>query len=534
MHLLIEGALKNRGLSKFVFTCRPRLNYENSSFLQIELHGLSIEETRQLFKTRGVDVDIKHIDEVQELTQGHPLWLNLIATQILTNRVEIQEFIARIKSGKVSGLPNATLQEIWRTLKPKHQTLLRYLAEMVHPETESHLGQFVSGELNHNQFTKCLKQLRSLDLVVVKSPVSGPDTIELHPLIREFVRRQFSHSERYQYILAIVVFLDRYIAKYWPGLASEVSYGVLQNWTTKAELLINGGEYIKALQVLEEARRSLLQNGYSEEFVKLAATLFENLEWNEALINNSKTYDDVYEDFMDTLTTLGRFAEAEKFIKKFEDTVSGATPRRIAVCNMRTFLYWTQEKYDLAKEWGRRGVQFKSKNQLDTRHDCEHTLALARRDSGEVDEALSYFLFGNELETVLNPKEIISNRGGSFYGNIGRCLFFKGDYASAKICLIKSAFLLEKERHQIVLVNRGWAALWLGELFEKQEDYKITSICYKMAIIKWKSVSPQRAEKAEDALNRISKKYNNELKDWEIERAYTDWLNSTATLGSAS
>ena len=536
MHLLIEGALRSRGVARFVFTCRPRLKYEHPAFLQIELHGLTVAEARQLFRARGVNVDVKHIDELHGLTQGHPLWLSLIATQVLTNQADIHQFTARIRSGKDAGLPHVTLQEIWRTLKPKHQKLLRYLAETVRPETESNLEQFVSQELKHNQFAKCLRQLRALDLVVVKSPTSGPDTMELHPLVREFVRRQFSVSERSQYITAIVVSLERLIVKFRPVLATEVSYSVLQNWTAKAELLVNGGQYLQALAVLEEAKRPLLRNGYAEEFVRLATALFGVLEWNEALITDSKTYDDVYMDFVETLTQLGRFEDSDNYIKKFEETVSGATARHVAVCDMRTYLYWTQRNYDLAKEWGKRGVEFKTKSQLDTRHDCAHNLALARRDSGEIDEALKHFLHGLTLDVVLNKKEIISSRGGSYYGNIGRCLYFKGDFESAQLCLIKSALLLEKERNAIVLPNQGYAGLWLGQSLEKRRDFRMAYVCYMRAAIKWKMISPPRAETALAAAQLLSEKDTAlcDLKDWEIERIYTDWLDKLAVFTTAA
>jgi tetratricopeptide (TPR) repeat protein len=536
MHLLIEGALKSRGVARFIFTCRPRLNYEHPAFLQIELHGLSVEEARQLFRARGVNVEVKDIDELHELTQGHPLWLNLIATQVLTNQSNIHQFIARIKGGKDAGLPYVTLHEIWKTLKPKHQKLLRYLAETVRPETESNLEEFVSQELKHNQFAKSLRQLRSFDLVVVKSPVNGPDTIELHPLVREFVRRQFSVSERSQYITAIVVFLDRYIVKYRPVLAAEISYSVLQNWTAKTELLVNGGEYLQALAVLEEARGPLLRKGYAEEFVRLATALFGRLEWNEALITDSKTYDDVYKDFVDTLIQLGRFDDAELYIKKFEETVSGATARHVAVCDMRTYLYWTQGKHDLAKEWGKRGVEFKTKSHIDTRHDCSHNLVLARRDSGEIEEALGYFLHGLTLDTVLKPKEISSSRGGSYYGNVGRCLFFKGDLENAQLCLVKSAYSLERERHELTLLNQGHAGLWLGELLEKRQESRMAYVCYMRAANKWKLVSPHRAEKALAAAQLFSDKDKQlcDLKEWEIERIYTDWLDKVAVFTSVA
>ena len=108
----------------------------------------------------------------------------------------------------------------------------------------------VSREINANQFAKGLRQLSKLNLIVVKSPTNGPDTIELHPVIKEFIRRQFTHTERSHYISAIVVFLDQNIVKLRSSLDSEVSYHTLQIWTAKAELLINCGEYLAALLVL--------------------------------------------------------------------------------------------------------------------------------------------------------------------------------------------------------------------------------------------------------------------------------------------
>jgi tetratricopeptide (TPR) repeat protein len=418
------------------------------------------------------------------------------------------------------------LREIWRTLRPKQQKLLRYIAEIVHPETEKHLEEYVSRELNYNQFSKSLKQLRFLDLVVVKSPANGPDTIELHPLVREFVRRQFSHLERSPYISAIIVFVDKYILKFRPALDKDVSFSIIQYWTAKVELLINSGKYLNALLVLEEASGALLRCGYSEEFLRLAVSLFGNIEWSETLAADSRAYDDTYNDFINVLTQLGRFSETDHYIKKFEETISGATARRVLVCNMRAYLYWTNGEYGHAKEWGKRGVELKTKGDLDTRHDCSHNLALAQRDSGEVDSALAHFLGGITLSDVLNPNEVQSNKGGAFYGNIGRCLFFQDNLDGALICLIKSAFLIEKSNDEAIILNQGWAAMWLGELFEKRQEIELAFVCFSRAANKWKLISPFRSEKAAEAALRISRVMLNpmESQDWQIDRNYLDWL----------
>ena len=415
--------------------------------------------------------------------------------QVLTNRVELSDLISRIRAGKDAGLPSAMLQEIWRSLKPKHQKLLRYLAEMVRPETEKEIAQCIRSEINYNQLTKALRQLSALDLVVVKSPSSAPDTIELHPLLREFVRRQFSQSERSPYISAIIVFFDRLIVKFRPSLGEDVSYDVLQNWTAKVELLINSGELQQALLALDEIRTALLRNGYSEEFVRWAIALFVNIDLSEPADTDQKVQDDVLIELVEVLSQLGRFADAEDYAGRFERGVAGATARYVALCSMRAYLYWSREDLELAKEWGKRGVEVKAKGNLDTRHDCGHNLALAQRDSGEVEAALTYFLRGANLAEVVEPSLIDNARGGSFYGNIGRCLFLRADEAGAESCFVKAAWLLEKGKDQLVLLNQGWAAQWLGDLNERKNP-NLAYVFYRRAALKWKLIYPRRAESA--------------------------------------
>lgn len=89
MHSLIEAAMRAPLGCKFIFTARPKLTYDHARFLQLELDGLTATETQELFKARGLNVASKYVDEVHDLTQGHPLWINLIAMQVLTNRIAL-------------------------------------------------------------------------------------------------------------------------------------------------------------------------------------------------------------------------------------------------------------------------------------------------------------------------------------------------------------------------------------------------------------------------------------------------------------
>lgn len=525
VHFFIESALKTPGASKFVFTARPKLDYSHPSFLQIPLVGLSESETMQLFESRRVTITKDLVHDVWELTQGHPLWINLICMQALTRRLDLVSLISRVRAGKEAGLPGAMLSEIWRTLTLKQQQLMRYLAETVRPETERQIARYVSSRFNYNQFSKALRQLKALDLVVVKSPTNAPETLELHPLLREHVRRQFSKSERGPYISAIIVFFDELIGVYRDHLGRDLPFEVLQSWTGKAELLINRGDYVPALAVLDEIRRPLLRLGYNEEFLRLGQGIFGNMDWREAATIESRVYDDVFKDWVEIFEQIGRSSEADEWMRHFEQSIPGATARYVALCDMRTYVYWLRESYELAKEWGRKGVELKAAGQLDTRHDCQHNLALAQRDSGEIESALATFLAGGSLAEVCNPQTIQSERGASYYGNIGRCLQLGGDFEQALPCLIKAAWLLEHATDDLRLINRGWAALWLAEWCEAQKRLEEAFVCYLCAYSRFRQVSPPRANTAKEAAEALSELLKVEIDQSDSEAAERNFRN---------
>jgi len=199
------------------------------------------------------------------------------------------------------------------------------------------------------------------------------------------------------------------------------------------------------------------------------------------------------------------------------------------LCDMRCYSYWSRRDFGKAKAWGREGLDLKSVGNVDTKYDCEHNLALAQRDSGEVDPALKVFLNGEDLSKVIDPEIIEANRGGTFYGNIGRCLWLKGETQSALECLRKSAILLEDEHGVELLQNQGWAAFWIGEVLEVLGRPDLAWICYKRAEFKWKDVSPPKADQASAAADLIVSKVGEPTigqNEREIDRKYLDWLKN--------
>lgn len=535
MDILFEEALKRKHSAQFLFTTRPKLDYLHSDFLQVQLNGLTIDETRRLFDICGVRLEatkaIELITEIHTLTSGHSLMMNLIATQVAKNKVNLDELILKLREGVEAGIENPLFTEIWTSLNSKQQIILRYLAEQIHPDPEQRIASYLGNALNYNQFSRAIKTLKALNLVVIKSPGNDlPDTLELHPLVRDFIRRRFPKEERAPYIDAIIHFYNGMIGKFRTVILSA-PYSVLENWTGKVELCLIRGHYEEALEALSEVRLSLHKNGYPEEFIRLAVEVLDRLTpaKNE---NLQQQLDKIYEDLIETLAQLGRFEEADLWLSRFEKTLIGKTARYVLFCNARAYRYWYESNFSSAIEWAQRGVDLKTSGNIDTKYDCAHTLALAQRDSRDAiagAAALKYFLQGEKLETILKPSEFDKRRGGPFYGNIGRCLQFAGDLDSALICIKQSAKILESTNDGDVLLNLGYAAFWIGEIFEAKQEHEIAYIAFRRAISKWKISSPPRARSAIDAANRVREKIPLStvvpMNDWECDRAFLGWLH---------
>lgn len=537
MDTFVQIALKSATPSRFVLTARPRLKYDSAFFSQIELPGLTIENAGALFVARDLSVDFKELQDLHDLTQGHPLWINLIANQVSKGKVTLRDLIGRIKAGKDGDLPTRMLDEVWSMLHRRETKLMRYLAELVYPETASQIADYTNGELSANHVNSTIARLRAVDLVVVKSPNAALDTFELHPLVREYVRRRFTRPERDSYISKIFARVDAVLKAVAPGLSRTASMRTLDQWSAKVSLQINRGDSDAALDAITDAHDTLLTAGFSERYVQLATEVLSICDWDAARVSETKNFESTCADLVETLAQLGRFSEAESYLKRFEQHTSGATARYIQVCRLWSYIYWSKEDFDDAKEWGLRGVEAKSSSHIDTHHDCRHQLALAQRDSGETEPALKVFLMGTKLEDAADPKTINRDKDGPYYGNIGRTLYFAGEYEKARVCLLKSAWILERRDNDEVWINLGWAAMWLGELLEKQEDYSSAFVCFRRAMHKWSRVSPKRAETATRAADRLVARVEDSLRqadDMRIDRRYLEWLNANCKFSTGS
>src|ERR1035438_2245429 len=95
MQALIDRALDLDHQAQFVFTSRPKLAYDSTRFASVQVVGLSEDEVEKLFYLRGAAWSptnkSQQLASVMKLTQGSPLHVNLIATQVARQRTSLDD-----------------------------------------------------------------------------------------------------------------------------------------------------------------------------------------------------------------------------------------------------------------------------------------------------------------------------------------------------------------------------------------------------------------------------------------------------------
>ena len=529
LEIFVSEAQARNHQSLFLFTCRPDIQVDESRAMRIPLAGLTEDETRELIKARNVRKQDWHLaEELYQITQGHPLWVNLVAMQALRHKDGLRGALDLIKQGGAT-LPHTT-KTIWDVLNDQQRLVLRIMAELDRPEPESQLFDLIPG-INFNRVNKALKTLRSFHLIETRTQPGSAPLLGLHPIIREFVRSSFPKRERERYIGALLEFLDRMIGRFKPLLPQDPAYEILEHWIRKAELQIRFGHFEEATSTISEIALPLVNRGYSEEMIRLTMRFLGEIDWAEAC-SSYKHFDTVFQECLTLMIQVGHDA-SEELLTRYEATIPGKSSQFILLCDLRCYADWYAEKYDSAIRWGEEGERLKKGTSVDTAFSTKHNLALSRRDGGNISEAIESFLGGTSLEAVVKSGERIPDQTAPFYGNIGRCLFLTGRLDEALICYVKSAQLLEESRTHKDRLNRGYIRFWIAELLVQQEEFNLAAASYRAAMYMWDEPSPPRVARAKDKLETLVAKHQ-ELRPYldetsgvgeKAETEYRRWLD---------
>ena len=527
LDVLVSEAQARNHRSLFLFTCRPDVQVDESRAVRLPLAGLTKDETESLVAACEVPKRDLHLAvELHRVTDGHPLWINLVVMQAVRHDEGLQGALNLIKQGEPT-LPDTT-KTIWKTLNDHQRDVLRTMAELDRPESEDRLLDLLPG-INVNRVNRALKTLRSFHLIETRTRSEGLPLLGLHPIIREFVRTSFPMKDRERYVGTLLGFLDRMIGHYKSLLPLNPAYEILEHWMRKAELQITFGHFEKATSTIAEIARPLAARGYQEEMVRLTRRLFLGLDWAEAC-SSYKDFDVIFQKCLRCMIQAGH-EESESFLKRYETAIPGKSSQFILLCDLRCYAEWYAGRFDLAIQWGERGSLLKEQTAVDTNYSTKHNLALSLRDNGHIKEAIEIFLEDESLEIVVTPSERIQGKGAPFYGNIGRCLFLDGRLNEALVCYIKSAQLLEESRDHSDCLNKGYIRYWIAELLIQCEEFELAAASCRASICIWDDFSPPRATQAKGMLEMLVadhpelRNYIDEL-DFEVEGVYTRWLRS--------
>ena len=315
-------------------------------------------------------------------------------------------------------LPAKTLNSVWSSLKEREQAVLRVMAETIKPESVLAISDYLAWQFNFNKVNKALKTLRSLNLLVVKRRPNGPDLLELHPLVRAFIRKSFTQNERVSYINQISKIYRISISKLKERLSDRPPLSVLQQWTQAAELDIAAGRIQDAFSVIAEVADAFMTSAYPRELARVARLLLSGVDW----VTEHPKYDQfelVFKSNIRSLAHLGEIEEVDFLLSQYEQTVPHRDARYIGYCEMRCYVLWFRSAFSEAVEWGgtaRRLLEASSGLDSKFAHLMMHTLALVERDAGHPEIALETFLDGRALTDVIDPDELDEQRGEHFTG----------------------------------------------------------------------------------------------------------------------
>jgi tetratricopeptide (TPR) repeat protein len=506
----------------FVFTARPIVRVESSNFLELRLYGLCLDNAKLLFEHRyGQKIDGEVFRRLYDLTAGHPLWLSIIAAQCYGTGKTIESILEGFQSIGIE-LPKQMLRQTWQLLNPQQQQILRTLAELERPESEKNIEEIT--ELKFNKLSKALTRLKSMCLIERKVTQSKVEVIDLHPLIRQFVREDFAKEEREGFIDKVILYLDKKIFRFKKNLNSSIPHLVLEIWIHKVDLQINSGAIDDATDTLLEIVSQLDNNGLNEEISRLSKRIFIAMDWLD-VVNNQGNFDKLFNKSIRSVIEVEGAPEAEAWLVKYEQSIAGKGAQFINLCDLRAYKSWFNKEFEDAILWAEKGQTLKMSSSVDTIFHCDHTLALAQRDSGVLEPAFAHFRNGLTDEQIFS-QDSFAVKNGPFFGNLGRCYYFSGDIDKALLAYQKSAVKLDGGNSSVI--DQGYIRFWVGQAMAKKGRREDAILFLKAAIDKWERIAPSLMIEPQAEIAELTQTFPDLLScvsapQWKCENRFLQW-----------
>jgi len=545
---IFHCALKSNHNSKFIFTCRPFIRYAGPNFYQIGLNGLSKDETSDLFLQSDLPINSNSLNKLSQraysLTKGHTLWLSLLVAQAKSGEAALTKLLDNIEKSSPDAddvsaiLSDSILSDIWNTLTENHKKILRTLAESVRSETTDDFAKILHSDLTYNKFTRSLKALTNLNLIVFKR---DNKYIELHPLVKEFIRSKYPSSERSKYITMFVNYFDKIVLVLKPRLSHKLSFDEFSNWTHQSELLVNDKKYQKALDTLLEVHNSMKSAGYIEEFLRAAKIFFTSINWSKNQISKYVNFESLFNSTTKSSIEYGDTELSNYLIEEISKTYEKKEPSYINTCSLKAYQMWFQGDFKSAIDILEEAEYLLANSKQDDKHGIKHHLGLAYRDTKDpvkINKALSIFLLSEQVSELSHPAQFNKDLSGQLYGNVGRCLQHLNEIEQAVICLCKSFHLIDSCHDADRILNLGYASLWINEVLYENKQYEAAAYFLRFTLCNWDKTSPGMANKLKNENSALdlnsTTKYILSLDEWRIEKYCKNFVESSLTISNGT
>lgn len=539
MGTFFEYALKTNHESVFIFTCRPFIQYAGVGFYQIRLEGLNLEDTKYLVsmyhKSLSTSQLLQISTRIQECTKGHPLWMGLVLANSRSDWTQIYKILDKVER-KTSDMghtdtgiiSNLLLQEMWDGVKDRERIILRTLSISGIAESAESLAKIVSKKLNYNQFGKALRSLHNLNLIITKGK---EEYVELHPLVREFIKTKYGRDEQETFISLYVQYLDKFILLIKSKLGRFMEPEEVDPVIKKIEILSQAGKAQESINELRRVDDSLFLSGYSEEYLRLADKVLGRVSWRKQSISSLSGFMEFMEIFFAKCSEMGRNDLFEKYLNSFNDTFNTPDKNMILARSALCHHYWIAGKMDEAIAAGESASELIELLHEEDVWNGVHRLNLSLRDSGKsenIQRALKHFLNEHTIRELCDSKD--KEFQPEIYGNVGRCLDHLGEHDDAIILFCKSYTKLNDGTY-FGKHNLGYASLWISEALTSKGEYQ-ASYCFKLNTKNiWKDDFPVASNQivVHDPEPKPGLDHESlaSMEAWQIKKFCDEWVSTT-------
>lgn len=520
--LLTRAADRSRS-SRFIFTGRAGADVAHSAYFHLALPELTVEDALAYAGERGVDTQNVRFDEVvrriHRITRGHALSISLLASQLKMAERRVLRLLDALESLRGPFTIEGLLDPIWKRLPDQQTRVLRSLAEMERGHTLGQIVRMTPGNMKRTKVERALQTLVKMSLVQPVHASAGPDLYDLHPIVRVFIRSNGTLDERREFQDPVIAFYERELKRYED---QEFTVREVELRLEHTRVLLNAQDHEMALEAVVELSYAVEGTGFLEQFARVGETVLSDVDWDAMTEADDELFVHAAGCVAIALCHLGRTSGSSEILDNLELQVGHVRNRRVEISSARAYMHWFAGDYNEAISAGERGLALGDED-MDEVVECRHNLALAYRDAGRVDEALELFLKGSRVDQLLAAWDEPETNARQL-GNVGRCLFFKGDVETALSMYSGSLTRLLRDDD---ILNVGFACQWIGEAMARVGDTQAAVAFFRKAELAWSQAAPPKAQRARGALELLRAQHGESAEtptNAEVERLCRGWL----------